>query len=210
MQTRTPKPTVFVVDDDEVFLRALLMALRWADYEVEPFTSAHTFLQHFDGERPGCLLLDVRMPGIDGLELQRLLVTRGITTPIIFLTGHGDVRMSVRALKNGAVDFLEKPFSNQRLLESLEQALARDACTRRIEGDRSKVVKRFEHLTPREQVVMALVVSDMSAKEIAAGLRISPRTVEHHREHVMAKMEAASLHDLIIMAVICGVHELRI
>lgn len=205
-----PQPTVFAIDDNQAFLSALVLALETAGLPVEAFASAPVFLDAYRPERPGCLVLDVRMPEMTGLELQQTLDTRGIRIPIVFITGHGDVATSVTAFRRGAVDFLEKPFSDRALLDSVGLALARDARARRIESERVTVVERFERLTPREQEVMALVVSDMSAKEIAAGLRISPRTVEHHREHVMVKMQAGSLHDLIIMAVICGVHELRL
>lgn len=210
MKPAEPRPTVFVVDDDRTFLGALVLALESNGLTVEPFVSAQGFLHAYAPERPGCLVLDVRMPAMTGLELQQVLDARGIRIPIVFITGHGDVATSVTAFRQGAVDFLEKPFSDQALLDSVSHALARDARARHIEGDRATVMARFERLTPREQEIMALVASDLSAKEIAAGLRISPRTVEHHREHVMAKMAAGSLHDLIIMAVICGVHELRL
>jgi two-component system, LuxR family, sensor kinase FixL len=202
--------TVFVVDDDQPYLGALVLALRSTGLAVESFMSARDFLKAYDPDRSGCLVLDVRMPEMTGLELQQTLNARGIRIPIVFITGHGDMAMSVTAFRHGAVDFLEKPFSDQALLYCVQQALARDARSRQIEGDRALVMERFTHLTPREREIMALVVSDKSAKEIAARLKISPRTVEHHREHVMAKMSAGSLHDLIIMAVICGVHELRL
>jgi FixJ family two-component response regulator len=210
MQPSEPGVTVFVVDDDQHYLGALVLALASTGLAVESFNSAHDFLDAYRPERSGCLVLDVRMPEMTGLELQQALNARGFRIPIVFITGHGDMSMSVAAFRHGAVDFLEKPFSDQALLYCVQRALARDARRRQIESDRITVVERFEHLTAREQEVMRLVVSDKSAKEIAASLKISPRTVEHHREHVVAKMEAKSLHDLIIMAVICGVHELRL
>jgi FixJ family two-component response regulator len=205
-----PEATVFVVDDDPRFLGALVLALRTAGLAVEAFSSAQAFLQVYHPARPGCLVLDVRMPAMSGLQLQQALIERRVMIPIIFITGHGDIAMSVTALKRGAVDFLEKPFTEQALMRSVNDALARDGRRRRLEVERATVAERFERLTPREQEVMALVVSDRSNKAIASRLKISPRTVEHHREHVMVKMQAGSLHDLIIMAVLCGVHELHL
>lgn len=210
MNAAQATPTVFVVDDDRTFLGALLLALESADLAVETFVSAPRFLHAYRPERPGCLVLDVRMPEMTGLELQQTLDARGARIPIVFITGHGDVATSVAAFRRGAVDFLEKPFGDRALLNSVELALSLDARDRQIENDKATVMARFGRLTCREQEIMALVASDMSAREIAAGLHISPRTVEHHREHVMTKMSAGSLHDLIIMAVVCGLHELRL
>jgi len=153
---------------------------------------------------PGCLVLDVRMPQTTGLELQEILTGRGLNIPIIFITGHGDVPLSVKAMKSGAVDFLEKPFDGETLVFCVQQALAKDARARRIEAQNSFVAMRFSRLTEREQEVMSLVVAGRSNKEIARKLRCSHRTVEVHRSRLMAKMEAHTLPELVSMAAVCG------
>lgn len=203
-------PTAFVIDDDRTFLDALVRSLRGAGLRVMSFSAAEPFLDAYRPAQQGCLLADIRLPQMSGLELQEALAERGVAIPIVFITGHGDVAMAVTALKRGAVDFLEKPFAEQALLDSVERALARDRKARSFETDRARIMERFAQLTPREREVFARVVADQSAKQIAAELRISPRTVEHHREHVMAKMDAASWHDLFNMAVIGRLHEPRL
>jgi FixJ family two-component response regulator len=198
---------VFVVDDDPGFLDALSQSLRVAGHRVNAFCSSSAFLDAYDPKIPGCLVMDVRMPGLDGIQVQGILAERGAPIPIVFVTGHGDVPMAVNALKRGAVDFLEKPFSQQALLESIGRAMARDERRRLLESERSTIIARLDLLTPREREVLSLVVTNMAAKEIAAELNISPRTVEHHRENLMEKMGAKSSYDLVIMAVICGLYE---
>lgn len=203
-------PSVFVVEDDRAFTDALVLTLESAGLRVETYGAAEEFLAAYRGDAPGCLVTDVRMPYMSGLELQQHLIERRIRIPVVFITGHGDVAMSVTALKRGAVDFLEKPFTATALLQSVADALARDERMRQIEEERGIVQTRYAQLTEREALVMTMVTANRSNKEIARALNISPRTVDHHREHLMAKMHARSLHDLIVMGLLCGVHELRL
>jgi two-component system, LuxR family, response regulator FixJ len=204
------EPIIHAVDDDPRFLSALVRTLRTTRLAVNGYASPSHFLESLNPDVPGCLITDLRMPDIDGLELQRRLAQRQIRLPIIFITGHGDASKAVAALKGGAVDFLEKPFSEQALLRSVGHALDKDANDRRLSGEQSIVRNRFANLSPREHEVFILVVSDLPSKEIARRLKISPRTVEHHREHLMLKMHARSLTELVTMAVLCGVRELRL
>jgi two-component system, LuxR family, response regulator FixJ len=202
--------TAYAVDDDPTFLDALALTLESAGLDVRAYRSSKDFLDDDRADGTSCLVLDISMPDVDGLELQRLLAAQNDPIPIVFVTGHADVSTSVMALRNGAVDFLEKPVDGDELLRSVEQALAHDRRRRESEMQRSAVMRRFATLTVRERQIMKLVASDNSSKEIARELDISPRTVEHHRAHIMRKMNAASLNELIIMAVICGVRELRL
>jgi len=204
------EPTIHAVDDDPRFLSALVRTLRTTRLTVNGYACASHFLESLDPDLPGCLITDLRMPDIDGLELQRRLAQQQIRLPIIFITGHGDASKAVAALKGGAIDFLEKPFSEQALLRSVRLALDKDANDRRLCGEQAIVRNRFAHLSPREHEVFTLVVSALPSKEIARRLKISPRTVEHHREHLMLKMQARSLTELVTMAVLCGVRELRL
>jgi two-component system response regulator FixJ len=204
------EPVIHAVDDDPRFLSALVRTLRTTKLPVNGYANPRRFLECFDPELPGCLITDLRMPEMDGLELQRRLIERSTRLPIIFITGHGDASKAVAALKAGAVDFLEKPFSTLALLRSVQQALDKDAGDRRLAAEQSIVQNRFAQLTSREHEVFALVVSDLPSKEIARRLKISPRTVEHHREHLMLKMQARSLTELVTMAMLCGVRELRL
>lgn len=197
-------PTVFVVDDDLAMLDSISLLLESAELIAECFASARKFLEGYRPHRPGCLVLDVRMPEMSGLELQEALVARGVNLPIIFITGHGDVPMSVKAMKSGALDFLEKPFDDETLLLCVRQALVKDAHARKVEAQNSSVAVRFSRLTEREQEVMSLVVAGRSNKEIAQKLACSHRTVEVHRSRLMAKMEAHTLPDLVAMAAVCG------
>lgn len=203
-------PIVHAVDDDAPFLIALTRTLRSAGLNVLEHTRAEDFLRAVDPERSGCVVTDLRLVGMDGLALQRHIRERHLHLPVIFVTGHGDARNAVCAMKNGAVDFLEKPVSRQSLLEAVRHALQRNAEARRIVEQRAHVTHRYAELSPREQEVFALVVSDRPNKEIARQLKISPRTVEHHREHLMLKMHANSFAELITMAMLCGVHQLRL
>lgn len=202
--------TVFVVDDDRNFVDALVLTLEVAGLKVEPYSSAREFLQRWSPERTGCLVADIRMPAMSGLELQRRLAGTPNSLPIVFVTGHGDISMASQAFRAGAVDFLEKPFEDRQLLSSVHRALEKDRRERDLVRDRAIVEKRYAQLTPREREIMELVVSDLTSKEIARNLKISPRTVEHHRAHVMLKMQATSLAELITMAMICGVRSLQI
>lgn len=201
---------IHALDDDRAFLAALERTLRTTGLTVNRYTCAGDFLEALDPEQPGCLVTDLRMPDMDGLALQKQLNEQQVHLPTIFITGHGDASKAVAALKAGAVDFLEKPFSEQALLDSVQRALAKDVIDRRLASEQAIVKQRFAKLTPREQQVFSLVVSDLPNKDVARRLTISPRTVEHHRAHVMLKMQAHSVAELITMAVLCGIRELHL
>jgi two-component system response regulator FixJ len=194
-----PQRTVCVVDDDEAVARSLEALLGSVGLRVETFGSAQDFLDRADPRRGpiGCLVLDVRMPGMSGLELQERLAAEGQPIPIVFITGHGDVRMAVRAVKAGAVDFIEKPFRDQDLLDCIHKVLAADGAQRPEAREWAAVVARLESLTPREREVMELVIEGRSSKLIARQLGISAKTVEFHRARVMEKMQVASALDLV-------------
>jgi FixJ family two-component response regulator len=189
--------SVCVVDDDEAVARSLRALLESVGLAVETFATAQAFLDRADTARAGCLVLDVRMPGMSGLDLQEAMAARGQTIPIVFITGHGDVRMAVRAVKAGAVDFIEKPFRDQDLLDAIQKALADDVVRRSSGDERAVVVARIKSLTPREREVMELVVEGKASKVIARLLGISAKTVEFHRARVMDKMQAHSALDLV-------------
>jgi FixJ family two-component response regulator len=200
-----PRATVFVVDDDASVRDALGSLIRSVGLQVRLFGSAHEFLGSSKSESPACLVLDVRMPGLSGLDCQRQLADAGIQVPIIFMSGHGDVPMSVRAMKAGAVDFLTKPFRDQDLLDAVQQALERDLQRRAEEQQVSGLRERFASLTAREREVMSWVVSGRLNKQIAAELGTSEITVKVHRGQVMRKMGADSLADLVRIAGRIGV-----
>ena len=199
------KPTVFIVDEECAVRDALGLLIESAGLSTEGFESACAFLEAYDPERPGCLLLDVRMKGMSGLDLQETLRKKNITIPIIFITGHGDVAISVRAFRGGAVDFIEKPFDDQTILNRIEEALEKDAQSRQKHAAINHILRRYERLTPREKEVMKLVIGSRSNKQIAKILGISHRTVDAHRARVMEKMGADSLANLIAMALESGV-----
>lgn len=196
--------TVFVVDDDQAMRSSLKWLIESVGMEVETFDSAHAFLDTYYPGRAGCLLLDVRMPGMSGLELQDYLTRREIRIPVIIITGHGDVAMAVKAMKAGAVDFIEKPFDDEQLLNSIRKALAYDEQHRALHARKADIAARLAELTPREHEVMAMVTDGKSNKEIAAALSVSAKTVEVHRARVMDKMRADSLAELVRMALIAG------
>jgi len=200
--------TVFVVDDDPAVRDALSLLLRNAGWQVCCCGSAPEFLEKYDPEAAGCVVLDVKMPGLGGLALQGELAQRGLDIPIIFITGHGDVPMSVRAMRAGALDFLEKPFDSGVLRQRVQEALALDQRRRMHRQRGAEAQQRYRELTPREREVMTLVVQGESNKAIAASMQVSHRTVEIHRARVMDKMGARSLPELVAMAVSCGVHAL--
>jgi len=194
--------TVFVVDDDQAMRNSLKWLIESVGMQVETFDSAQAFLDAYYPARGGCLLVDVRMPGMSGLELQAYLTRREIGIPVIIITGHGDVSMAVKSMKVGAVDFIEKPFDDEELLKSIRNALQHDQKQRALRAQRSDIAAQVAELTPREYEVMTMVTDGKSNKEIAAELGVSAKTVEVHRARMMDKMRADSLAELVRMALL--------
>jgi len=202
------KPTsiVFVVDDDPSIRESLSLLLSSAGYSVKTFASAKEFLESERGTPgPACLVLDVKMPDLSGLDLQKELMSRNIIIPIIFITGHGDIPMSVQAMKKGAVDFLPKPFDDGDLLEAVEQALLRDSQTHADLDEKKRILKRMDSLTPREHEVLTYLITGMLNKQIAFELNISERTVKAHRKQVFDKMGVHSIAELVRLTEKSGV-----
>src|SRR5262245_22734658 len=198
--------TVFLIDDDSSVRRALARLIKSAGYQVQAFDSARKFLESMtDTTGPACLVLDVRMPGLSGLDLQRELQTANATLPIIFITGHGDIPMSVKAMKAGAVDFLPKPVHEKDLLLAIEQALARAVRDQAERDERESIQRRMQKLTRREAEVMGLVVRGMLNKQIAFKLGTGEKTIKTHRARVMKKMQVASLAELVRVAERVGI-----
>jgi FixJ family two-component response regulator len=193
-------PIVYVVDDDEMFRRSTERLIRTAGLNVQPFSSALDFLNGPKAEGPSCLVLDVRMPGLSGMDLQREMTQRRIDIPIIFITGHGDIPMSVRAMKAGAAEFLTKPFRSSILLNAIRAAIERDRSSLQKRSDTKVLRDRYETLTPREREVMALVADGLLNKEVASKLSTTEATIKFHRAHIMQKMCAKSIADLIRMS----------
>jgi FixJ family two-component response regulator len=198
-------PVVLVVDDDPSVRRAIQRLVESVGLQVKLFGSAQEFLHSEGPDAPGCLVLDIRLPGISGLDFQRQLAEANIHIPIVFITAHGDIPMTVRAMKAGAVEFLTKPFRDQDLLDAIQIALERDRRRRAQEAEAAKLRERYESLTPREREVMPLVVSGLLNKQIAAEIGASEATVKVHRSQLMRKMGAESVADLVRMAAEMGI-----
>lgn len=203
----TDSMTVYVIDDDDAVRRSLMRLLRSAGWEVEAFASAREFLDRSPRIGPGCALLDVQMPGMNGIELQEHMSEAGICLPVVFLTGKGDIPMSVRAMKHGAVDFLVKPVDETALFQALEQAIRRHLAEAGTRHERNRISAHLARLSPREREVLELVLQGRLNKQIAADLDISEKTVKAHRGRVMEKMEARSLAELVHMCDAAGIKQ---
>ncbi len=203
--TAPPSPTVFVVDDYAPVRSAVSRLLRAAGFAVAAFASPEKFLAQYDPHTPGCLVLDLDMPAVHGLELQRILATKGSVLPIIFLTGHGDIPKSVRAMKRGASDFLTKPVNDKDLLAAVRVAIERDALGRREQAKLSEICARLDTLTPREREVLEHVVAGKLNKQTAGDLGVTEATIKMHRARVMAKMKVQAVADLVRLAERCGI-----
>ena len=197
------KPTVFIVDDDASIRDALTQLLEAVGLQVETYADGSRFLSTYSEDQPGCLVLDMAMPGMSGADVQTELKSLGLVIPIIFLSGHGDIRMAVRAMQDGAVDFLEKPIPGTELIQRVQRALALDAEWRETRAYVLTTLRNYARLSAREREVMTLTAAGLTSKEIARQLGISPRTVEVHRSHVMHKMGAENVAELVSMAAHC-------
>jgi len=204
-KSRESDAIIAIVDDDASVREGLHSLIRSAGWRVETFASAQEFLSRLGAEAPSCLILDLQLPGLNGLDLQRRMAEVGLEIPIVFLTGHGNIPASVQAMKAGAVEFLTKPLDEQKLVEAIQEAIERDRRTRQQHAEIRDVRERYESLTPREKQVMQEVVSGLLNKQIAAALSITEFTVKIHRGHVMRKMRADSLPDLVRMAESLGI-----
>lgn len=200
--------TIFVVDDDPAVQQSLRMLFRSVGYRTEAFSSAQEFLDAFSDKWTGCLVLDMRMPGMSGLELQQHLNDKQSILPVIFITGHGDVPMAVEAMHGGAVDFIQKPFNDQELIDRVMQAVNKDKRNREVLGEKTEIRQRLQSLTPREHEILNMVVNGKANKVIAELLELSQRTVEIHRARVMEKMQATSLAHLVRLVIAADLEEI--
>jgi len=198
-------PMVFIVDDDASVCKGLERLIKSIDFKVETFASAEEFIQRKTYRGPSCLVLDVRMPGLSGIDLQKELVKKEISLPIIFITGHGDIPMSVKAMKDGAIDFLPKPFDEKDLLSAIDKAIDRDIQRRKQQAEKVKIQRRINILTPREYQVLRWVITGMLNKQIAYKLGITEKTIKVHRGRVMQKMQVVSVAELVRLAEKCGI-----
>jgi two-component system, LuxR family, response regulator FixJ len=204
MAEKMPSTLVYLVDDDFAVRDSLSMLIESSGQAVRCYESAHEFLNGFDPDQAGCLILDVRMPNMTGLELQEELVRRDFAIPIIFISGHADVPDSSKAFRAGAIDYMEKPFDSEVLIKRMQEAIQKDMDTRVYQAEKRKLKKRLGTLTPRELEVMILVVKGLSNKEVARQLNVSNRTIDVHRSKIMEKMDAEDLAELTVMAMHCG------
>ena len=205
-ESRQSNATIAIVDDDPSVRKGLSSLIRSVGLQVETFASAQEFLARPGAEAPSCLVLDLQLPGLSGLDLQKRMAEVGLEIPIVFLTGHGNIPASVQAMKAGAVEFLTKPFDEQDLLQAIQEAIERDRRTRQQHAEMRELQNRYQSLTAREQEVMQQVVSGLLNKQVAAELNITEYTVKIHRGRVMRKMHAESLADLVRMAESLGIH----
>ncbi|MBN2137520.1 MAG: response regulator transcription factor [Sedimentisphaerales bacterium] len=192
-------PTVYVVDDDQAVCHSLSLLIQGVGLHVQTFNTAEDFLAAYDPDRSGCLIIDVRMPGMSGLELQHRLLDQGIGLPSIVITGHGDIPMAVDAMRTGVVDFIEKPFRDQVLLDDVQKALQLDVKNRKRRAQTTDIKARTSLLTPREEEIMNMLVSGISSKAIAYELDISQKTVDFHRAHILEKMHVDSVVELVLL-----------
>ncbi|WP_455220806.1 response regulator transcription factor [Kaarinaea lacus] len=188
--------TVYIVDDDEAVRHSLYLLIQSVGLMAKCCASAHAFLETYDASRPGCLILDVRMPEMSGLDLQRVLNERQVHVPVIIITGHGDVPLAVRAMKAGAMDVLEKPFNDQALLDAINKAVTKSSEAYQEQKDRARFERHAQHLSPREREIMDLLILGKGSKEIASQLGISRKTVDVHRIHIMEKMQVRTVVEL--------------
>ena len=200
------EPAVFIVDDDSLIRDSLKQLIKSAGIQADTFSSAQAFLEKDLPDKPSCVILDIRMPGLSGLDLQDELIKRGISIPIIFITGHGTVPMSVRAMKAGAVDFLEKPFEDQELLDIVHHSIEQNRQARLEQAEINKIEQHITSLTPREHEILVLVTTGMLNKQIAWDLKMSENTVKTHRARIMRKMAVTSLAELVRATERVGIH----
>jgi FixJ family two-component response regulator len=208
-ERRQSDAVIAVVDDDPSVRKGLDRLIRSLGWQAETFASAQEFLDHPRNETPSCLVLDLQLPGLSGLDLQKRMAEAGLQIPVVFLTGHGDIPATVKAMKAGAVEFLTKPVDEQDLLRAIQEAIERDRISREEHADKRELRSRYESLTAREQEVMAQVISGLLNKQIAGELNITEDTVKFHRGHIMRKMQAGSLADLVRMAENLGIRSNR-